>query len=144
MPAKKCVGYQIIQRAGRGSGFQKARLSVVESHYILSIRHSLLFKTRSHKLKYQWPWGFSCFPKHYPAHYFSHSDMIFSACLKPLIPKDAPNVDPQVINPKSSLLLVLLAYGMLSGVKVCLECSKRRAWNLDHVFYMLLRREQFV
>jgi hypothetical protein len=76
--------------------------------------------------------------------FLTFADLIFSACLKPLIPKNAPNVDPQVITPKSSLLPVLLAYGMWSGVKVCLECSKRRAWNLDHVFYMLLRREQFV
>ncbi|KAJ5678899.1 hypothetical protein N7462_007143 [Penicillium macrosclerotiorum] len=113
----KWVGYQILLGAGRGAGFQTPIIAIQNSLPTtqVSVGMSILmfFQTLSGAI-------FLC-----------AADLIFSSGLESLIPKEAPNVNPQtVISAGATGIRNVVSSEDLPGV------LKAYAQSIDHVFYM--------
>ncbi|KAJ5219112.1 uncharacterized protein N7498_001211 [Penicillium cinerascens] len=116
-PVGKWVGYQILLGAGRGAGFQTPFIAIQNSlpPSEISIGMSILMFTQTLS----------------GAVFLTFADVIFSTGLKTLIPKYAPNVNPEVIVAAGATgIRNVVSSENLPGV------LKAYADSVDHVFYM--------
>ncbi|KAJ5157256.1 major facilitator superfamily domain-containing protein [Penicillium canariense] len=113
----KWVGYQIIAGAGRGAGFQTPLIAVQNTlpPSQISVGMSILMFAQTLS----------------GAIFLTFADVIFSTGLKSTIPKDAPNVNPQVVIAAGATgIRDVVSNQDLPGV------LKAYAKSVDHGFYM--------